>query len=328
MTIYPWQESQWANIQWSLGHNRLAHALLLTGAEGMGKGHFAQMLITSLLCQNRGEGLQACGECHSCHLYNSENHPDFVKLAPEEAGKQIGIEMVRSLGPFVSLKPQLSEHKCILVEAAHMMNSNAANAFLKTLEEPNAKTHLILVTDQPAKLLPTIRSRCQVIQFAPEFNDTSTQWVEQTLSSLNIVNFNAGQLLRMATGAPLQAVKYAQDGTQGQIDALASSLYELSQNRVTATQTAEQWLKISNESDFFVLDWYYRIVHSQLLNRVSGVEHASFSVLGNLTEMINKMPQNRLFHLVDEIASAKKGWSTQANKQLLLEGLFLRWQNL
>ena len=328
MTLYPWQESQWANIQWSLERNRLPHALLLTGSEGMGKKYFAQMLITSLLCQNRGEKLQACGECRSCQLYSSGNHPDFIQLAPEEPGKQIGIDRVRSLGPFVALKPQLNEHKCILVEAAHMMNSNAANAFLKTLEEPNEKTHLILVTDQPAKLLPTIRSRCQMIQFAPELNETSTQWVEQTLSSLNIVNFNAGKLIRMAAGAPLQAVKFAQDGTQGQIDALSSSLYELSKNRVTASQAAEKWLKISNESDFFVLDWYYLIVHSQLINRVSGKDNTSFSVLSAISEVINKMPLKSLFHLVDEIANAKKGWSTQANKQLLLEGLFLRWQNL
>jgi len=208
------------------------------------------------------------------------------------------------------------------------MNSNAANAFLKTLEEPNEKTHLILVTNQPAKLLPTIRSRCQVIQFAPEYSKTSTQWVEQTLSSLNIVNFNAQQLIRMAAGAPLQAVKYAQDGTQEKIDALSTALYELSQNRVTASQAAEKWLKISSESDFFVLDWYYRIVHSQLLNRGSGKGNVSFSVLDGITEIISKMPQKSLFHLVDEIANAKKGWSTQANKQLLLEGLFLRWQNL
>jgi len=328
MTLYPWQTAQWANIQWSLEHNRLPHALLLSGSAGMGKSHFAQMLITSLLCQNRGEHLQSCGECHSCRLYSSGNHPDFVQLAPEEPGKQIGIDRVRSLGPFVSLKPQTSEHKCILVEAAHMMNNNAANAFLKTLEEPNEKTHLILVTDQPTKLLPTIRSRCQVIQFAPEYTETSTQWVEQTLSSLNIVNFNAQQLIRMAAGAPLQAVKYAQDGTQEQINALSTALYELSQNRVTASQAAEKWLKISSESDFFVLDWYYRIVHSQLLNRGTGKDNVSFSVLDGITEIINKMPQKSLFHLVDEIATAKKGWSTQANKQLLLEGLFLRWQNL
>ncbi|MCW8983687.1 MAG: DNA polymerase III subunit delta', partial [Gammaproteobacteria bacterium] len=198
MTLYPWQIAQWNNIRWAVEQNRLSHALLLTGPEGMGKSHFAQALVTSLLCQSRGENLQACGECKSCQLYRSDSHPDFFKIAPEEPGKQIGVDAVRALGKFVALKPQQSIHKCILVEDTHMMNSNAANAFLKTLEEPNNNTHLILVTNQPAKLLATIKSRCQMIQFAPDLSETSQQWVEQELVRLNIVNCDAEQLLRMS----------------------------------------------------------------------------------------------------------------------------------
>jgi len=328
MSLYPWQQSQWTNIQRALEQKRLAHALLLTGPEGMGKSRFAQMLIGSLLCQNRGATLQACGECRSCQLYKSGNHPDFTQIAPEEPGKQIGIDRVRSLGAVVSLKPQLSGHKCILVEEAHMMNNSAANAFLKTLEEPSANTHLILVTNQPAKLLPTIRSRCQLIQFTPDFNEISTRWVEQELTALNIVNINAEQLIGMAAGAPLQAINYARNGTQNQIDEFSKTLLELSQNRATATQATEKWLKISNESDFFVLDWYYQIIHNRLLKMASGKESGTFSIPNAIADLIGKMPKKALFHFIDEIESSKRGWSTQANRQLLLEKLFLHWQNL
>lgn len=328
MTLYPWQEAQWSNIQWALEQNRLAHALLLTGPEGMGKRHFGETLVKALLCQNRQSNQQTCGECRSCRLFNSENHPDFVKLAPEEAGKQIGIDRVRSLGSFVSLKPQISQHKCILVEDTHMMNNSAANAFLKTLEEPNDNTHLILITDQPAKLLPTIRSRCQVIQFTPDHSENSQQWIKQELERLDIVNCDPGQLMQMAAGAPLQAVKHAQNGTQLQIDEFAKSLQQLSQNHLSASQAAAQWLKTSNESDFFVLDWYYLIIHSQLLNSASAKGNQAFSIPHEVAELIGQMSQKGLFHFMDEIEISKRAWSTQANRQLLLEGLFLRWQNL
>jgi len=328
MTLFPWQKSQWSNIQWALKQGRLAHALLLTGPEGIGKNHFAQTLVTALLCQSRDENQQACGECRSCQLYQSENHPDFVKIAPEESGKQIGIDTIRSLGAFVALKPQRSEHKCILVEEVHMMNVNAANAFLKTLEEPSDNTHLILVTNQASKLLPTIRSRCQVIQFASDLSEESIAWVERELIQLNMVNCNAEQLLRMSGGAPLQAIKHAQNGTQLQVDSLSRSLCELSQSRLSATQAADKWLKISSESDFFILDWYYRIIHSQLLIELSGKENRSFTVPDETAELIREIPHKVLFRFLDEIEQSKRAWFTQVNRQLLLEGLFLRWQNL
>jgi DNA polymerase-3 subunit delta' len=328
MTLYPWQAPQWASVQWSLEQSRLAHALLISGPEGMGKSHFAQALVTSLLCQNRGENQLACGACRSCLLYQSSNHPDFIQIAPEESGKQIGIDAVRALGAFVALKPQQSAHKCILVEEAHMMNSNSANAFLKTLEEPNDNTYLILVTSQPSKLLATIRSRCQVIQFIPEISEAAELWVTNELKELNIVNYDAAQLLNMSGGAPLQALKYAQNGTQLQIDALAKSLCDLAQNRASASQLADKWLKISRESDFFILDWYYRIIHSQLLIDISGKESKSFIVSSEVVALIAKIPQLDLFRFMDEIEKARKAWSSQVNQQLLLEGLFLRWQNL
>ncbi len=328
MSLYPWQAAQWSNIQRAWKQGRLAHALLLTGPEGMGKRHFGDALAKALLCQNRDPDQTACGQCRSCQLFNSTSHPDFVELAPEEEGKQIGVEQVRALTGFVSLKSQIGLHKSILVKDAQMMNNSAANAFLKTLEEPNDNTYLVLITDQPAKLLPTIRSRCQFIAFAADRGTGSEQWLKQALLKLNIINCDPAQLLQMAAGAPLQALKYAQNGMQLQIDEFAKSLQQLSQNRLTATQAATLWLKRSSESDFFVLDWYYLIIHSQLLSSASVTGKTTFSIPREVSELIGQISQQGLFHFMDEIKNSKRAWSTQVNRQLLLEGLFLRWQNL
>ncbi|MBU3022726.1 DNA polymerase III subunit delta' [Aestuariibacter sp. A3R04] len=139
-------------------HKRtLHHALLLSGPAGLGKQDFAYALAESILCKTPGK-TGACGLCQSCHLFAAGNHPDFHLLTSE---KQLGVDKIREgIGKLASTA-QLGNNKVVVMPQAETMTEAAANALLKTLEEPTRNTYLLLLTSRLNGLLPTILSRCE-----------------------------------------------------------------------------------------------------------------------------------------------------------------------
>lgn len=148
----------------ALANNALAHALLFSGEEGIGKKATAQALAAAVQCREQGAA-GGCGHCNSCRKAAAGNHPD-VHLETAE-GDEIKIDQIRQIQADLSLRPFEGESKVLIVDGAERMNSAAANAFLKTLEEPPGESLIILVSAMPHSLLPTIRSRCQEIKFQP-----------------------------------------------------------------------------------------------------------------------------------------------------------------
>lgn len=144
----------------AIAADRLAHAYLFAGPEGVGKRLVALALARALFCQEGG----GCGHCASCRKVDHRNHPDLHVLEPD--GSSIKIEQVRSLQHDLHLRPLESSRRICLIEAAETLTTGAANALLKTLEEPRGSTLLILISSQPHRLLDTIRSRCQPLYFA------------------------------------------------------------------------------------------------------------------------------------------------------------------
>src|SRR3990167_8575661 len=164
MAPYPWLTLAWNRLQqWRL---QLPHALLLVGAQGLGKLALAEAFALNLLCKQPTPDGQACQQCHSCHLVMSKNHPDLIAIASQK--EIIKIEPIRELVDALTQTPQQGGMRIIIINEAHKMNRAAANALLKTLEEPRPQTLLMLLTDQPALLLPTIRSRCQYLKIKAE----------------------------------------------------------------------------------------------------------------------------------------------------------------
>ncbi|HBB79504.1 MAG TPA: DNA polymerase III subunit delta', partial [Pseudomonas sp.] len=154
--ILAWQAGLW---QLLAGRQQHAHAYLLHGPAGIGKRDFAERLMALLLCQRPSlEG--ACGACRGCQLLAAQTHPDHYILEPEEVDKAIRVDQVRDLVDFITQTAQLGGRKVVLLEPAEAMNINAANALLKSLEEPAGNTVLLLVSHQPSRLLPTLKSRC------------------------------------------------------------------------------------------------------------------------------------------------------------------------
>ena len=165
--------------------NRLSHALLITGADGVGQEQLAREMVKDLMCER--DQAAACGQCHSCQLMNADTHPDFRVLEGEASS--IKVDQVRLLVRQINQKPQVGQNKVVLITHAQAMNINAANAVLKALEEPAPRTYFVLTSSQSTSLLPTIRSRCLLVSVPTPTVDDVKQWLlsfpdHQALSSL------------------------------------------------------------------------------------------------------------------------------------------------
>ena len=175
----------------------LPRALLLSGRPGLGKSATALFLAQSLLCETQREGLKPCGTCASCLLFIVGNHPDLrvLKVGQEEespvsgaldeevapakkASRQISVEKIRTLTDFVTITSHRGGAKVICIVPAEAMHPSAANAVLKILEEPPGDTCFLLVSHQPERLLPTIRSRCFHLAFALPDAGPALDWLK------------------------------------------------------------------------------------------------------------------------------------------------------
>jgi len=208
--IYPWQADQWANITKQYNNQSLPHAFLFTGMRGIGKLHFAKCLVEFLLCERKQDS-QACGECKQCKLLKAETHTDFRIMEPEEGSAIIKIDAIRSLVEFFTLTSLQGGSKITILCPAEALNHNAANALLKTLEEPAGQSIIILISHAAGKLLPTIRSRCQVVDFDTPKHQQAQEWLLDNLSIEGGVAPNEADvaaLLSLSSNAPLRAKEY------------------------------------------------------------------------------------------------------------------------
>ncbi len=151
----------------SLRRQRLPNSLLFIGPEGVGKGDVALVVAKALNCQRTNEN--ACEECPSCQAINRGNFPDVMVLQPENDVYKI--EQMRILKSAAYLRPMMAKKRVFIIPDAEKMREEAANSLLKILEEPPSFSHLILLTSNPYLILPTIQSRCQVLQFSPVFKE-------------------------------------------------------------------------------------------------------------------------------------------------------------
>jgi DNA polymerase-3 subunit delta' len=241
--LFPWQGESWCRLQQV--RERLPHALLFYGPEGIGKTEFAAQFAQALLCEQPDREGHACGACPSCGWFMQYSHPDYRRVRPEaldgdaaadEAGldadeeapksakstkapsKEIKIDQIRALSDFMNISTHRQGRRVILLYPAEALNAAAANALLKTLEEPPADTVFLLVTNSLDRLLPTILSRCRKFPLPMPSHQPALAWLKS--QGLNDAENNLAQ----QGGAPIAAMEFAQSNSHEALDELLPQL--------------------------------------------------------------------------------------------------------
>lgn len=179
--MYPWFEPLFHQLDNSFAHGQGHHALLFKSDQGLGSEQLLMTIAQGLLCLEK-PGLQACGHCYNCQLFHAGTHPDFHRLALQE-GKNIGIDQVRELTASLQQYARQDGNKVVYLPTLELLSEAAANALLKTLEEPSDGTYFLLLADLTASLMPTIYSRCQVWTLAPPPKAQAKAWLQTQLQA-------------------------------------------------------------------------------------------------------------------------------------------------
>ena len=318
----PWHAPIWSNLTAQTQH---AHAYLFSGLPGVGKRRFANAFAAFLLCDQPQHGM-ACGRCRACQLREAGSHPDMLLLEPEEEGKAIRVDAVRQLVDFIGQTAQQGGNKVIVLHPAEAMNQNAANALLKSLEEPTRDTYLLLVSDQPSRLLATIRSRCRVQTLPAPSNAEALDWLATALPELPVEQHQA--LLIMAGGAPLRALAlHALDAVAMRQQVVADVKALIKQER-SPGQASESWSKYPLE---LLLDWFCSWTLDLLKLHTKAQDAATNQDMDKVLGYVVRFPSAR--QLMDWQAwllahRAMVQGKANLNRGLFVEALLIEWKKL
>lgn len=308
--IYSWQQSIWQRFLLAKQQNKLAHALILSGPDGLGKNDFSWHMAKAVLCLSPDADGQYCGRCHSCQVFDAESHPDHLLIEPAEQGKQIKIEQIRDLKQKQQLTPTISNWKTVIISPASSMNVNANNSLLKLLEEPEANTLIILITSKPQVMPITVKSRCQTFHFITPESEAANSWLEE-----NCPNFSRSpatdKLLALCNGAPLAVAKMLETGLDQQVEQLNHDIETLFQHPINAIEYASNWL---NYDLSLLMQQLYMTVYERVISNYN-----------NDKKQLGNEPRPQEWKIVDCIVDTTKLISSQnnLNKQLLLESFLV-----
>ena len=325
--IYPWQQEQWDRLIQLKQAQRMPHAILLYGEEGSGKSGFAQSLAASMLCQRPSQNGEACGVCNSCHLISAETHPDlsYLKPVPPEKSKSkkpvlnIRIDEIRRLCTKLTSTSQYEGYRVAIIQNADKMLVQAANALLKTLEEPGAQTLIVLVTSRPHRLPITVRSRCQSLRFPTPSEDVALAWLQtQGFKSPEIA-------LKYAHGAPMIALNQHEE-TMEQRDLLAKALLA-GLNGESSLTYATKLANLPKEVSLgWLLDWVNDLV------KLKNTEFNSAVINEKNRPQLQKLAQQadlkKVFAFHDLVIGYIRKETIALNLQLIWENLLISWDSL
>ena len=323
MALYPWQQDAWHSLVRRHRTAGLPHALLVTGSAGIGKHELSLNVARWLLCQNPAD--DACGQCHSCQLWAAGSHPDFMLCQPEENSKQIRIDNVRKVNELVFQTPQISQCQVVILRPAEVMNVNAANALLKTLEEPPGESFILLETERFGSVLPTIRSRCQRVNLGLPSREDSISW----LQSQGVSVMDAETALVRNAGGPVAASEWLASGVGAVQEKWVSELLQWTNFSMPLDKVASAWGKLEFQT---VIQWFYQWSCDVLKSACGAApEHLQFA--DPVTELMSNHVveqqmlvtfQKKLQQILGQLMSG----ASHHNKMLTLETLLLEWQAL
>ncbi len=301
----------------ALDSQHVAHAYLFEGPDGIGKRMMALAFVRTILCKD-GTG---CGKCHSCLKVDHENHPDIHLLTAD--GAAIKIAQIRSLQQELSLRPLESHYKICLIDGAEHFTNGAANALLKTLEEPQPGTIMILLTNHPEKLLPTIRSRCQRLPFS---RLPKQQLAIMLAQKLELDDTTATVLAALSEGSFKKALGSNRDLFLEKRPKLIQSLSALSAGSTIPTFSFADELEMEKETLTDILDIFQSFYRDILLLKHNRPEEelVNLDLLEVLRHQNDLTTSASLLVKLKALDSARFHLQRNVNRRLALEVMLMR----
>ncbi|KXS39452.1 MAG: DNA polymerase III subunit delta' [Halomonadaceae bacterium T82-2] len=322
LTPLPWQSELWQRLVALQSTDRLPHALLISGPHGLGKQQLAEALVARTLCQAPGDA--ACGHCHGCRMLAAGYHPDLLRISPADNRRQIRIDPIREVNQFVAQTAQQGGYRVILLQPAEAMNVAAANALLKSLEEPGSRTLFVLLSDVPSRMLATIRSRCQHWTLTVPAPAACLPWLSEALGDEREAVF----WLRVAGGLPLLARELA----SGEARQLRQTLQELFDALVRGAEPVAEAARLDRQAVerilWYGIAWLEDLIRLGLSGDTGQVRNSDLLPL--YRQAIKNGRVRDWFRLLDYAREQQRLLVAggNPNPQLVLEAWLVRWSAL
>ena len=321
-----------------LAIGRVPNALLFTGPEGVGKKQFALELARSLVCTGPNPH-ESCGHCAACSRVGEfaiptfersddskfvffSQHPDVGMILPFR--RILNVDAIRKLEQEVHFRPFEAQARVFIVEDADKMNDQAANALLKTLEEPPSTSHIILIASRADTLLPTIRSRCQVIRFAPAAFDEIEKYL---VEKCDFIPEDAALAARVSGGSPGRAREIVPASFRTQRSAMLgvikAAVHDDKRDLLTASdEMADARAKDEYEEKLGVLQG---LIHDVWLVKNGGPENEilNIEIKDDLTRIAAEANSSALARWLEEIEMMQQNFIVNINRKVATDALFV-----
>nr|WP_092023900.1 DNA polymerase III subunit delta' [Marinobacter zhejiangensis] len=328
-----WHSDAWRFVDSSLKAGRLSHALLVGGERGVGKTEFADGVAALLVCDKpdvspESGRLAPCGRCKQCELVQAQSHPDIRRFAPEKS-RMIRVDQVRALSAFAMASPQVARRKVIVVDRADQLNINAANALLKTLEEPPSDLVLLLLQESGRPILPTLRSRCQTVVLpTPDFA-TAKAWLEVEAASRAVDEGEyegeaLERALRLAGNAPRLAREYLEGEFIAQRKIALDSFRQFMKNELPLPEASKPFKDLGLDGMLWLLEG----LAADLARLGCGGEPRDTEAADMLQYLAVNNPPWRAHELLEACRETRAAGIYNASVELEAERLLMKWQAL
>jgi DNA polymerase III subunit delta' len=302
----------------SVRSGKTPHSYIFEGMPGCGRRKTALALIQALFCTAVED--DACGVCPSCRKIAGGNHGDIHLVEPLPDKRDISVEQLRELQRELSLRPYEAPRKACIMEPAERMSVNAANSLLKTLEEPPGNALIILLTENADMLLPTIRSRCQLIRFSP----LSTENVRLLLEKNGLAPDAAGLLAPLSEGSMQRAGELDNEALAVRREKLITHLATLDLGRIsTVFDTAEE-LAGNRDETLASLDLLLSFARDVVHLNAGCPDIINTTVRPPLEMFAGRFTLERALQMLGDIMETRRAVQRNANNKLALDCLFIK----
>lgn len=319
---YSFQMPTWQLFLQQEAAQSVGHALLLHGPQGVGKMHFAQSAAAYLLCEAPQDGV-ACGGCQGCHHLTQGTHPDYFEIQPLPPATTIKVNQIRGLTDQLSMTPQgPTGRQVVVIQSIDLVHTAAANALLKTLEEPPGAVYFLLLSQEVSTVMPTVLSRCQRLSMVPVDSELSLAWLQTQRPEDAPEALRA--LLQLAHQAPLAACAYAQGDYRDLRSTLLAHLIEMMQDKRSPIADIPSYLDSDPSTLLALLQTLFAdMLYSELGAGNDSLRHPDCQA--DLQILAQTAPTAHWLACYDALAQAQRLIQTRshANVQLLLESFFI-----